>query len=318
MIDKKALVLGYYRKMSAHKAKSQKPGPYSPGSRVLQYVAAGFLMFVVSAWSTAAHAAKILYRFNAWNGPEMKVFVTRPVNLAPDRPVVFVMHGVKRNAGEYRDQWHDLAIEHDFLLVVPEFSEKSFPGPEHYSQGNVFDEREVMRVESEWSYAAIEAIFDDVRSRFHMSADTYSMYGHSAGAQFVHRYIFHVPKARVSRIVVANAGWYMMPDFDVAYPYGLGHSAVDRSRLEPGLQLPVTILLGAEDTDTDQENLRRTPEAMAQGPHRLARGQAFFEAARATADQLGVPFNWTLHTVPGVGHDNRLMAPAAIPFLLIE
>jgi pimeloyl-ACP methyl ester carboxylesterase len=318
MIDKKALVLGYYRKMSVHKAKSKRPGPYSPGSRVLQYVSAGFLMFVVSAWSPAAHAAKIMYKFNAWNGPEIRVLVTRPVGLAPDRPVVFVMHGVKRNADEYRDQWHDLAIEHDFLLVVPEFSERLFPDTEQYTLGNAFDERGVLKAESDWTYAAIEAIFDDVRSRFHLSTSTYSLYGHSAGAQFVHRFIFHEPTARVDRVVVANAGWYMMPDFDVAYPYGLGHSAVDRSRLELGLQLPVTILLGAEDTDTAQENLRRTPEAMAQGPHRLARGQAFFEAARATADQLGVPFNWTLHTVPGVGHDNRMMAPAAISFLLNE
>ena len=122
----------------------------------------------------------------------------------------------------------------------------------------------------------------------------------------------------MNRVVVANADWYMMPDFDVSFPYGLGHSAVDRNRLELGLQLPVTLLLGEEDTDTDDDNLRTTPEAMAQGPHRLARGQAFFEAARAAADQLGVPFNWSLHTVPETGHDNRLMAPAAIPFLLDE
>jgi len=31
-----------------------------------------------------------------------------------------------------------------------------------------------------------------------------------------------------------------------------------------------------------------------------------------------VPFNWQLVTVPGADHDNRLMAPAAIPYLLSE
>ena len=145
MIDKTTPVQGYYRKMSVHKAKSKTPGPYNPGSRVLQYVAAGFVMFVVSAWPTAAHAAKIMYKFNAWNGPEMRVFVTRPVGLAPDRPVVFVLHGAKRNADEYRDQWHELAIEHDFLLVVPEFSERNFPGPESYNEESVFDEQGVLK-----------------------------------------------------------------------------------------------------------------------------------------------------------------------------
>jgi pimeloyl-ACP methyl ester carboxylesterase len=318
MIDKTASVLGYYRKMPEHKAKLKKPRPYYPGARVLDYFVACFLLLVVTAWPAPAHAAKVMYKFSAWNGPEMRVFVTRPVGLAPDRPVVFVMHGVKRNAIQYRDQWHDLAIEHDFLLVVPEFSERRFPGPEQYDQGNVFDEQGGIRAESDWSYAAIEAIFDDVRSRFHLSTDTYSLYGHSAGAQFVQRFIFHVPAARVKRVVAANAGWYMMPDFDLASPYGLAHSAVDRNRLERGLRLPVTILLGEEETETDDDNLRATPESLAQGPQRLARGQAFFEAARAAADRLGVPFDWSLHTVPGDGHDNRLMAPAAIPFLLSE
>jgi len=62
--------------------------------------------------------------------------------------------------------------------------------------------------------------------------------------------------------------------------------------------------------------LRTAPEAMAQGKHRMARGVAFFEAAREAAAMLDVPFNWSLETVPGADHDNRLMAPAAIPFLI--
>jgi len=283
---------------------------------VAPWFAAFSLLLAVAGWPLTAQAAKIEYHFKAWNGPELRVFLTRPVGLAPDRPVVFVMHDASRNAVELRNQWHDLAIEHDFLLVVPEFSQKEFPGPKQYEQGNVFDEKGAIRAESGWSYAAIEAIFDDVLSRFEMSVNTYSMYGDSAGAQFVQRFIFHVPAARVDRIVIANADWYMMPDFDVAFPYGLGHSAVDRNELEKGLQRPVTVLLGEKGTDSDNDRSRRAPELMAQGPDRLARGQVFFDAARTAAEQLEVPFNWNLETVPGGGQENRLMAPAAIPFLL--
>jgi hypothetical protein len=120
----------------------------------------------------------------------------------------------------------------------------------------------------------------------------------------------------VNRIVVANADWYMMPDFDVAFPYGLGQSAIDPSQLKKGLQRPVTILLGEEDPETDYKSLRQTPGMMAQGANRLARGQAFFESARGAAVELGVPFNWHLEKVEEADTDNRLMAPAAIPFLL--
>jgi len=276
------------------------------------------LALLAVAWASSAAAAKVVFKVDSWAGPPVRVYATRPVHLAADRPVVFVMHGVKRNADVYRDQWHDLANEYDFLLVVPEFSKRKFPGSAGYNLGNVFDQNDQAVDETEWSYSAIEPIFDEVRRRFGMTTKRYSIYGHSAGAQFVHRFLFHVPNARVNQIVSANAGWYMMPDYEQDFPYGLRRSAVTRKKLRTALQLPVTILLGEEDTDPEHSNLRRTPEAMAQGEHRFARGHSFFEAAREYSEKLNVPFNWQLVTVPGADHDNRLMAPAAIPYLLSE
>jgi poly(3-hydroxybutyrate) depolymerase len=266
--------------------------------------------------AATAEAAKIRITVETPAGLEQHVFLSRPVGMTPDRPVVFVMHGMRRNADEYRDQWHDLAMEHEFLLVVPEFSEADFPESEAYNLGNLVDGAGNPRPESHWSFSAIEPIFDDVRQRFGVTADTYAIYGHSAGAQFVHRFLYFVPDARVSRAVAANAGWYTMPDFSVAFPYGLEGSAVTASMLREALQRPLTILLGEADTDPEHESLRRTPEALAQGPHRFARGQAFFEAGGDAARRLEVPLGWGMATVPGADHDNRLMAPAAIPYLL--
>ena len=276
------------------------------------------ILFLVLAltWAEAAPAAKILIKVDALDGPPIRVFITRPLHLEKDRPIVFVMHGVNRNAGDYRDQWHELAKEHEFLLVVPEFSDRNFPGPESYNLGNVIDRDDNIVSKSRWSFSAIEPIFDEVRRRYGMTTQRYSIYGHSAGSQFVHRFIFHVPEARVSQIVSANAGWYMMPDYGRDFPYGLRRSAVTRDNLAAALQLPVTILLGEEDNDPDHPNLRRRPEAMEQGAHRLERGYSFFEAAGAYAQQKNIPFNWQLVTVPGADHDNSLMAPAAIPYLL--
>lgn len=254
--------------------------------------------------------------FDAWEGPALNVFLAFPDVLAADRPVVFVMHGVNRNADEYRDQWHDLAVQHDFLLVVPEFSQRDFPGSQSYNLGNVRNADGEPNPVTMWSYSAIEPIFDQLRERLGMSTGRYALYGHSAGAQYVHRFIFHVPDARVSRIISANAGWYMAPDFEVDYPYGLNGSVVSQGMLKAALSLPVTILLGEQDTDTADPNLRKKPEAMTQGAHRLDRGRYFFQAAQFRARELAVPFEWQLVLVPGAGHDNRQMAPAALPFLL--
>lgn len=71
------------------------------------------------------------------------------------------------------------------------------------------------------------------------------------------------------------------------------------------------LLLGAEDADPNASKLRRTPEALAQGPHRLARGFAMFRAAKESAAALGAPFGWQVLVVPGADHDNAKMAPAA-------
>ena len=274
------------------------------------------LLLVVLASPGAAHGAKIRYEFKDWQGPGLRVYASRPAALAPGRPVVIVMHGTRRNADEYRDQWHDLAIEHDFLLLVPEFKQRDFPGSDGYNLGYVADESGQPRARGLWSYSAIEPLFQDAIRRYGMVTTGYSLYGHSAGAQFVHRFLLHVPDAHVVRAVAANAGWYTMPDLQVEWPYGLRGSRVDSDALASALNTPLTVLLGDLDTDPDHESLRRTPQALAQGPHRMARGQAFFESARLHAGQLGLPFRWRLAYVPGVGHSNTEMAPAAIPFLL--
>jgi poly(3-hydroxybutyrate) depolymerase len=263
-----------------------------------------------------AGAAKVRIVVESPTGLQQKVYMTRPAGLTAERPIVIVMHGMRRNADEYRDQWHELAKEHNFLLVVPEFSERFFPGSEAYNLGNVFDASGKPQPKAAWSFSAIEPIFDAVRRRFHMTARGYALYGHSAGAQFVHRFLFHVPTARVTRVVAANAGWYTMPVFNVAFPYGLRDSVVSSADLAAALQLPVTVLLGGQDIDPQHRSLNRSPEALLQGSHRHARGQAFFDSAADASNRLGVPFGWQLLTVPEADHDNRLMAPAALPLLL--
>jgi hypothetical protein len=274
------------------------------------------LLLTLTMGSMPVQASKIQYKYKAWSGPELKIVVTRPVGLAADRPVVFVMHGDHGDADHFRERWHELAIKYDFLLVTPEISRAESPGSIRPHLGNLFDEYGEVRTDSSLFYPVIERVFDEVRSRFGLSTNTYSLYGHAEGAEFVQRFIFYMPTARVSRVVIADAGWYMMPDFNISFPYGLGQSAVDQARLERGLQLPVTLMLDEPDPEVDDNNLLWTPEAVAQGQDRVARGQVFFESAQKEADELGVPFNWRIETVEGSDNHSQRLAPASIPFLL--
>jgi pimeloyl-ACP methyl ester carboxylesterase len=198
------------------------------------------------------------------------------------------------------------------VLVVPEFSDKDFPGAACYNLGFVLDDQGRGQPRERWSFSVIETLFDAVRAMTGTRVETYDLYGHSAGAQFVHRYLMFVPEARVGQAIAANAGWYTMPDTGVEFPYGLGASGVSESDLRRALGRRLTVLLGTDDTEPQHPNLRRGPEAMAQGEHRLDRGKAFLKAAEATAADMKIPLGWRLRLVDGVGHDNGAMAgPAA-------
>lgn len=241
-----------------------------------------------------------------------------PENATPRTPVVLVMHGKKRNGADYFEDWMPHAREQGFLLVVPEFSDDEFPGDEGYNFGNTVDKAGQAQPVDRWSFSMIEPVFDAVCARTGNRSEGYSIYGHSAGAQFVHRFLYFVPAARVRRAVAANAGWYTLPSLEVAFPYGLKGTPVSAADLSASLGKPLTILLGTKDTDPKARMLRRTPEAEAQGPHRFARGHYFFEFASHRSMELGVPFAWSLATAPGIAHSDKGMAPFALRALLTE
>lgn len=248
-------------------------------------------------------------------GKTLPVWYFLPDDAKPDTPVLFVMHGVKRDAERYRDEWLPHAKERGFILVTPEFSEKDFPGSDGYNTGNMMDGEKKPLPQAQWSFSFIESIFDAVKAATGNKSERYSIYGHSAGAQFVHRFMYFVPEARVKQAVAANAGWWTLPDLKVEFPYGLRGNVIDDAGLKAVLARPLVVLLGTEDTDSNHMHLRRTPEAMAQGAYRYARGQYFFANGQRQAQALGVKFGWKLATAPGVGHVDRDMAPFAVDLL---
>ena len=71
--------------------------------------------------------------------------------------------------------------------------------------------------------------------------------------------------------IAANSGWYMLPDFSLEYPAGMGGLDIDETSRRRYLQRNIIVLLGDADTDTEAPDLPRNDEAMAQGPHRFAR-----------------------------------------------
>ncbi len=260
----------------------------------------------------AAGSSQIL--FSGWSGPELPVFVHKPQTAGANSRILFVMHGVQRDGDRYRDEWRDLAEKHDLIVVVPNFGRKDFPTTGSYNLGNIIDAKGQKTPKAKWSFSAIEPLFDDVVCRVSGKQRGYALYGHSAGGQFVHRYVAFADAPRMESAVAANSGWYTMPG-DAAFPYGWGGDTAGLVSPEKALQRPLTILLGTEDTDRNDPNLRVNEQADKQGLTRFDRGHGFLAVARKQAGNA-TPLGWKIAYAPGVGHDNGRMAPFAIPHLL--
>jgi len=247
-------------------------------------------------------------------GKTVDIWYHIPEGDARTMPVQFVMHGMGRNADEYRDNWAALSDKYGFILLAPEFSDGQFP-EEAYQQGSVkaadgsFNEKDAM------TYPIISRIFHYFISHSVSQAKTYSIYGHSAGGQFVHRYLLFNDTPEVDRAVAANAGWYTFPTDTIDYPYGIGESAgVIGTDIRSYYGKRLIVLLGDADT-VRSKALRKTPEADAQGRNRFERGNAFFEFCREDARSRGVPFNWEIAYVKGSGHSDQKMSPEAARLL---
>jgi poly(3-hydroxybutyrate) depolymerase len=253
--------------------------------------------------------------FDGWEGAPIPVWSYRPPGVGPDAPLVFVMHGVGRDADRYLAEWLPLAERHRFVVAVPEYSREAFPGSEAYNVGAAADGAGDFRPRATWSLSAIEPMFDAIRERERLTARGYRLYGHSAGAQFVHRFVLLGAGPRLERAVAANSGWYLFPSTDMDWPYGLRGAPPDVD-LEAALAAPLTLLLGDADTDPDHPSLRRTPEADRQGLHRFERGQQFYAAALQAAQSRGLQLGWSCVIAPGVAHDNAQAAQFAVPLLV--
>lgn len=136
-------------------------------------------------------------------------------------------------------------------------------------------------------------------------------------AQFVQRYVLHSGGRFIEWAVAANPGWYMLPDDEYTYPYGLKGTAITPATLRDAFATDFVLLLGQADVQTGGV-MRNNKETTAQGETRFQRGHFYSDRAAADAKRTGARFAWHLREVPGAGHEDENMAPAAAEALTAE
>ena len=243
----------------------------------------------------------------------IRVWTYKPQQWTQDDSVLFVMHGMGRNAEDYLDAWIETADQKGIMLIAPEFDSKFYRiATNDYQEGNLRNYFGRANPKDEWAFTVIENIFDHTNTINALSLDGYDIFGHSAGGQFVQRMVALTPDSRIRTAIAANAGTYAFTDATVDYPFGLRSVPHDLSR---SFRKNLIVLLGELDNNAQQGRLDQRDVAMKQGSHRLERGTNFFNAAQASAEDQGMAFNWRLQVVPEVGHNYRKMSAAAAELL---
>lgn len=264
-------------------------------------VAAGVAITSDAAGPVPAGKGRLLI---ASRGRDLELFTYRPETYR-DGPLVVVLHGLHRNAADYRDHAVTLGDRFGALVVVPRFSREEFPA-EAYQRGGVTLKGEPRPAE-DWTFQHIGEIVARIRGRERRPDLPCYLIGHSAGGQFLNRLAAFIP-GDARRIVSANPGSLIFPTRELPFPYGFGglpEAWSDDERIRRYLAAPLTLYLGTADVEGG--NLDLSDEAMRQGKNRRERGRACFSMAEALAREKGWPFGWTLVEAEGVGHSSAAM-----------
>jgi len=255
----------------------------------------------------------------------VEVFYHIPNGDVTSMPIVMSFHGATRDGADYRDYWINMANANNFMVFAPEFSSSNYPGlGDNYLMANIFDDGDnpspsTFNSSDEWTFSVLDPIFEFIKANISGSQQAYNAWGHSGGAQFLHRFVLYMPNSKLDIAVCSNAGWYTVPENTVNFPYGILNGQLPDSDVVSAFSKKLIVHLGQDDNDPNSPGLRHnTTVDNQQGLHRLERGQYFFNTSQTEAQTQNLTFNWEKHEVPNVDHDAQLMANDALQYILMS
>ncbi|MBU2069375.1 MAG: alpha/beta hydrolase [Gammaproteobacteria bacterium] len=241
----------------------------------------------------------------------------------PAKNILVLAHGMlgknqqaAQQARTYAERWIPYAEQHGLIVIAPVFDDERFG---NLSQGyggyrNLFGK-----------YIGADEFVNQLvaqyRSQTHSGSSQFYLYGHSAGGQFVARYVVTHPQ-RVIKAVISAAGRYSYPNDTVPWPYGAAAlnkkiswdngAVIRQERVSPQLTNyaqaaeKVQIVIGAQDTKAQDKRPAHI------GTNRIEFAKSWAASMNNLARSHNMAANIGVHQVAGVGHDSaRLTKQAA-------
>ena len=208
-------------------------------------------------------------------------YMRRGTDSLPGRTLV-LLHGISRNAAELATRFAAASQWDGWTLIAPVFEKDRFG----QFQQMLAAESEVPSDQA--LIALIERVFDDAGR----DPVPVHLFGFSGGAQLAHRFAMLHPHLTAAVYAMA-AGWYLLPDKSIPYPYGLGDLGPARScDLVRALTVPMTVAVGALDTRCDNVVRQDRIINRTQGRNRYIRARKWHKAVNRIALEQGI-----LHTI---------------------
>lgn len=208
----------------------------------------------------------------------------------PGRTLV-LLHGISRNAAELATRFAASSAWDDWTLIAPVFDKARFG---QYQQASA-------RADQERADLALSALIEQKFAQAEATPAPVHIFGFSGGAQLAHRYAMLYP-SRVAAVYAMAAGWYLMPDPQLPYPFGLGDSWPGEATLAEILQVPMVVAVGSLDKRRDSV-VRQDPLInQKQGGNRYTRAGRWQKAMRRAAKQSGLSSVVALQRIAGGTH----------------
>lgn len=217
----------------------------------------------------------------------------------------------------YVASWKDFGEEHDYILIAPAFNQENFSS--RYGDHAMSGYRGLFGREIDadiW----VSQLVDIFQQKTEIQSKQFSLYGHSAGGQFVGRFLVTHPEV-VKRAVITSAATYPQPTNDVKWPFGMGELHADvawdentinhvdivpeKEKWLDATKIPLTVIVGMNDTA--ELPLELIPGQ--KGNTRFVIARNWVQDMRKFAETNGIESNFNLELIPGIGHGMNGLIP---------
>jgi pimeloyl-ACP methyl ester carboxylesterase len=270
-----------------------------------------FLIFLLAPYAGATEIKQTTYAY--WDKPDVEIFYITPKKIDKDTQLLFIIHGNSRNAEDYISAWIPYISNKNIIVVAPQFNKNSFRY--FFLLESATSSGKINNNPDNYINNSISSFFNFFQSKFSLSTNKYKMFGHSAGAQFTHRYMLLSNDKRISNAVIANAGWYTFLNGN-NFPYGIKNSPIDISsdHIKWFMSNKTSLLIG--NNDINLKSVNSSKGAQRQGITRVDRAESYFNSLINISDNNNIPFRWSYKVVDKADHDYLKMTPVAAKILL--